>query len=58
MIKAIICKEVLHENTKLKNENTVLRQKLAEKQQHINKVNEFWKKKLYSKNSKKREAVH
>lgn len=35
----------------LQNENNQLKQKLQEKQEHINKVNSFWKKKFYSKKS-------
>jgi len=35
----------------LQSENEELRQKLQEKQEHINKTNSYWKKKFFSKKS-------
>jgi len=43
-------KKLFFEKKYYKEKIAELEQKLVEKQEHINKTNAFWKKKLYSKN--------
>lgn len=48
-------KSIFFKNKQYKEKIAELEQKLVEKQEHINKTNAFWKKKLYySKNSNNR----
>jgi hypothetical protein len=45
-VKEYPCRTILQENELLKTENNILKSKLAEKQEHINKTNNYWKKKM------------
>lgn len=53
LIKNVLCKKLVLELNKLKQENVELRNKLALKQEQINKVNHYWKKVLASKTRSK-----
>lgn len=48
ILEDLFCKRQTQELEKLKEENKVLKQKLEEKQEHINKTNSYYKKKLYA----------
>ncbi len=40
-------KNIYTQNEQLKHENELLKRKLEEKQLHINKTNQFWKRKMH-----------
>lgn len=48
ILKEILCKKESEEIKKLKQENDELKAKLVEKQEHINKTNSYYKKKIYA----------
>jgi hypothetical protein len=49
-LKNLFCKSQTEKLKKLEEENGVLKQKLEERQEVINKTNAYWKKKLHAKN--------
>ena len=53
-LENFFCKKKIEEIKKLKEENEELKQKLIEKQEHINKTNSYYKKKLYEINKSKK----
>jgi predicted RNase H-like nuclease (RuvC/YqgF family) len=48
ILEGLFCKKQTEKLEKLEEENKALKQKLEEKQEHINKTNSYYKKKLYA----------
>jgi hypothetical protein len=55
MIEQLFCRQLRDKVVKLEQENTRLKDQLAVKQEHINDVNRYWKKKLHE---QKRKVKH